>query len=129
MTADSTLSLSPRASLIQSHHYTVLQRRKPEPAKQLMSPVEMTDELSSGTYQEMDSLGIQWTDRTGSFTKFKELILSTGKGVIPSPPPTRFYSHEDLSCAPVFAPVCRLSGDNEQLCLKVSLIDVCLFSD
>ena len=102
----------------------MLQRKKRK-AGELESPVGMPGDLSSGTYQEMDSLGPQWSERTDSFTKIKEFIRSTGKGVIPSPLPTRFYSHDELSSysgTPEYATVSKTSNGCEQMEFKVSFI-------
>ena len=67
----------------------------------------------------METLGPQWHERRNqSFSKLKEIILSTSKGIIPTPPATVFYESSTHS-VPLYTPVQKY-GDKTKLQLQVS---------
>ena len=97
-----------RGSLVRSIHYTVTSTsRKPK------------EQTAVDSLSEMDTLGPQWNERRNeSFSKLKEIILSTSKVIIPTPPATVFYE-EATQSFPLYTPVQRY-GDKPKLHFQVS---------
>ncbi|KAI6650972.1 GRB2-associated-binding protein 1-like [Oopsacas minuta] len=99
-----------RESLVRSHHYTIISRNKTGNDLILKDPLET------------DALGPRWDERNTSFSKFKELILTTSKELIPPAPPTKFYSNYELSSSsasvPEYSVMNKSSDSNERMEFK-----------